>query len=105
MPVSTVNLMLLQIGEAVQPRQKRRFNPNPSGTIQQGSVTDAVLLFLVASDRFHTEAQIRWKVGRNHGSVSWALVKLRKLGKIDVVEDVSRNSRYFRYRAKRGGDK
>lgn len=104
--ISTVCLMMGQISGAARPaRAKRKFNPNPPGTIQQGSATEAVFAFLLESTRFFTHAQICFKTGKSHSAVSWALIKLRNRKRIEVIEDATRNSRYFRYRAKREGDK
>ena len=95
--------MLQQIvAGAKRQEPPKRFNPRPPGVIQEGSATEAVLSFLTESPGLKTEAQIVWATKRTHSAVSWALLRLRSWHKIDAVEDPSRNSRYFRYRLKRG---
>jgi hypothetical protein len=84
---------------SVQVQTRQRFNPRPAGVIQQGSATEAVLQFLESSAGMRTEAQIRWATGRNHASVSWALLRLRRWGLVQCVADESRNARYLRYAA------
>lgn len=86
-------------------KKKQQFNPRPKGSIQAGSATDVVLAFLQETHRFHTMAQIIWKTGRTHSAVSWALIRLREWGKVEAIEDPSRNARYFRYRARKESEK
>jgi DNA-binding transcriptional ArsR family regulator len=98
---NTLLAMLHQIAATKKPKQPpRKFNPRPPGVTQGDSATVAVLAFLELSPGLKTEAQIVWATKRTHSAVSWALLRLRKWGKIDAVPDPSRSSRYYRYRAK-----
>ena len=84
--------------------QRERFNPRPSGVIRDGSASDAVLQFLRVAGGFKTEAQIIWKVGRSHAAISWALLYLRRQGLVEARPDLTRSSRYKKYRAVRFED-
>lgn len=79
-----------------------RTNPNPRGTIHEGSTTDAVLAVLRAnSPRFMTFAAIKEATGRNGKAVGWALWYLRSLGKVAARGAGDRRSPlYQRYRIK-----
>ena len=75
----------------------QRNNPNPSGTIHQGSATDEVREYLQSQTGFRTEAQIMWHTRRSHSAISWAILALFRAKRIRRVPDSCRNSRYFRY--------
>lgn len=80
----------------------KRFNPRPPGVPQPGGATEAVLAVLVDSGAALTEGQLVWKTGKSRSAVTWAIFRLKHWKKIDVLSDGARNSRYCRYRAKRG---
>lgn len=46
------------------------------------------------------QQDIREALGIWHPAAVWALLILRREGKVEVAPDIGRNSRYFRYRAK-----
>lgn len=94
---------LEQITNAKQPAKGPRihYNPNPPGSIKEGSATEAVLAFLESTGCFHTMAQIMWKTGRSHSAVSWALIRLLQSGKVESIDDPTRHARYKRYRARK----
>jgi DNA-binding transcriptional ArsR family regulator len=99
---NTLIAMLQQVVESQKPRKPppKRFNPRPPGVIQPGSATEAVYDFLAKAPGLKTEAQIVWATKRTHSAVSWSLLRLRSWGKIEAINDPSRNSRYMRYRLK-----
>lgn len=84
---------------AEPPQNLIRFNPKPPGSIQPGSATEAVMAFLNRHPGiFFTHAQILRATGRTTKAVAWALIFLREMGVIEVAPDLSRNSRFLRYR-------
>lgn len=61
------------------------YNPNPPGTIHEGSATDAVLDVLARyAPRFLTFSQIVDFTGKPAKSVSWSLCYLKSTGKIEA---------------------
>jgi hypothetical protein len=72
-------------------------NPNPLGTIHNGSATDDVMRYLQSQIGFRTEAQIMWHTRRSHSAISWAILALFRAKRIRRMPDSCRNSRYFRY--------
>lgn len=99
----TLLAMLNQISSATVVRKdpKARQNPKPPGTIQQGSATEAVLAVMKENpSAMFTESQFRWKTGFSHSAVSWALLRLKRNGRIDVFGNGSTNPRFCRYRLK-----
>jgi hypothetical protein len=103
---STFKSMLSQIvagvATAAAEHHDRRFNPRPPGVPQPGGATEAVLAVLVDSGAALTEGQLVWKTGKSRSAVTWAIFRLKHWQKIDVLSDGARNSRYCRYRAKKG---
>lgn len=76
-----------------------RFNPRPSGVMQEGGAAKDVLALLRANpDRFFTFNQILLGTNRTAKSVDWACIFLRSLGHVECTKDDGRNSRYLRYR-------
>ena len=68
--------------ESTQPSAR---NPNPPGTIHEGSTTDAILVVLDRySPRFLTFTQIVDFTGKPPKSVSWSLCYLKSLGRIEA---------------------
>lgn len=67
--------------------------------MRQNGATLAVLEYLRVAGGFRREVEIMAATGREHGAVSWALLRLRKLKMIKAVPDTARNSRYMRYGA------
>ncbi len=82
-----------------------RTNPNPAGTIHEGSTTDAVLAVLKANaPRFMTFAAIKEATGRNGKAVGWAVWYLRSLGKVEARGAGDRRSPLYQlYQVKEGG--
>lgn len=93
----TEQLWRFPVRVAIETRIK---NPNPPGTIRDGSTSAEVLRFLREFPGFRTEAQILYHTRRTHSAVSWSLIYLISIGKVESVPDVARNTRYKRYRAK-----
>lgn len=78
-----------------------RPNPRPPGVIQPDSATDAVLrLMRSAPGRRWHRAQLLHLTGRTESAVDWALLYLRRQGRIEVLAATA--SRQFRYRLKEG---
>lgn len=93
----TQQLLALQGASAADPPT---YNPRPAGVIQQGSATEAVLLFLQANpDRSYWHRAIQQATGRTAKSVDWALLYLRALDLVEALPD-ERNARYLRYRVR-----
>lgn len=92
-----------QIQATKQPEPEvSRFNPRPRGVVRPGSATDCVLAFLRAHPgRFFRYHEILARVGRSKVAVDWALAFLRDQGLVQRVPDPARNSRYYRYAAKK----
>jgi hypothetical protein len=68
--------------DAVQPAAR---NPNPPGTIHDGSTTDAILEVLERYEpRFLTYTQIVDFTGKSPKSVSWSLCYLKSLGRVEA---------------------
>lgn len=77
-------------------RKPTPFNPNPPGTIHEGSTTDAVLDVLkAAAPRFLTFAAIKDATGRNGKAVGWALWHLRSKDKIEARAGGDRRSALY----------
>lgn len=66
----------------------------------QTTATGMVLDYLRSEPVFRRQCEIRCALKLRHPSVAWALLCLRRWGLVDVVQDVARNPRYMRYRAK-----
>ncbi len=96
---SWLALQLRAIAETNQkPAAKPKFNPRPAGVIQDGSATQAVMLFLKRHhDIYYTHFQICRETGCSGKAVDWALRFLKQSGAIECVPDHVRNSRYLRY--------
>ena len=79
-----------------------RTNPNPPGTIHEGSTTDAVLAVLKANvPRFLSFAALKEATGRNGKAVGWAVWYLRSLGKVEARAAGDRRSPLYQlYRVK-----
>ena len=60
----------------------------------------AVLTYLRETGGYRMACEIRAQTNRSRAAVSWALIFLRRVGLIETVPDVVRNSRYLRYRSK-----
>jgi DNA-binding transcriptional ArsR family regulator len=60
----------------------------------------AVLQYLRETGGYRMACEIRAQTQRSRAAVSWALIFLRRVGLIETVPDVVRNSRYLRYRSK-----
>ena len=92
---------LAQIARS-QVQRETVYNPNPPGTIHEGSATDAVLLVLKANaPRFMSFAAIKAATGRNGKSVGWAVWYLRSLGKVEARAAGDRRSPLYQlYRVK-----
>ena len=73
---------------------------NRKGVPAQASATRLVLDYLRSQPGFRRQCDIRWALKLSHPSVAWALQCLRRAGLVDVVQDVARNPRYMRYRAR-----
>lgn len=93
-------IMMIQLANLSAEKKPVHFNPRPPGVIRAGSASDVVFRFLQSSPGMRNEAQIRWATKRSHSAVSWALIYLISIGKVESVPDVARNTRYKRYRAK-----
>lgn len=81
-----------------------RYNPRPTGVMQEGGAAKAVLAFLQANpDRWFTFAQIMVGTGRTSKALDWACIFLRSLGYVECSRntEAGRNSRYMRYRFKK----
>lgn len=86
---------LAQIARS-QVQRESGFNPNPRGTIHEGSTTDAVLAVLKSNaPRFMTFAAIKAATGRNGKAVGWALWHLRSLGKVEARAAGDRRSQLY----------
>lgn len=97
--LSTLN----QVSSAavVRKEPKERPNPYPKGFYKEGSATTAVLAVMKENPgAMFTESQFRWKTGKSHSAVSWALLRLKRNGRIDVFGNGSTNPRFCRYRLK-----
>lgn len=83
-------------------QRETTYNPNPPGTIHEGSATDAVLLALKANaPRFMSFAAIKAATGRNGKQVGWSLWYLRGLGKVEARAAGDRRSPLYQlYRVK-----
>ena len=88
--------------ETAEPRN-RHFNPRPAGVIREGKSSEMVLKALCDHGGVMTEGQLRFRIGLNHAKCSWALIYLQRIGKVEVLSDAHRNSRYLRYKARIGG--
>lgn len=77
-------------------RQSSRFK----GAYRDSIVTAEVAGFLRSERVFRRRCEIRAAVSGSHAAVSWALLFLRAIRVVEVVQDGARNSRYLRYRAK-----
>lgn len=77
-------------------------NPNPPGTIHDGSTTDAVLDVLHKyAPRYLSYSQIVDFTGKSAKGVSWSLCYLKELGKIEArAADDPRSPLYKMYRIK-----
>jgi len=83
-------------------RRRAARNPNPPGTIQPGSATDAVLAYLRTvrhQGRWLARCQVIIATGRSEKAVNWALLFLRAHGLVETASD-DRRSGYLRYRAR-----
>lgn len=80
-------------------RPKRR-SSQFKGTYKTSSVTAEVAAFLRSERVFRRRCEILEAVSGSHAAVSWALLFLRAIGAVEVVQDCARNQRYLRYRAK-----
>lgn len=81
-----------------------RYNPRPAGVIRDGSASDAVLSALrTRGGQWLTHAQVMAVSERGTKAVCWALLYLQAQGLIESTSDDSRNARYRRYRACKGG--
>ncbi len=90
---------------ATSSEEALRFNPRPPGVIRDGSATQAVLLHLQRyPGRYFHRAQIVTATARTERAVDWALIFLRAQRRIQVVEDIQRNPRYFRYGIAKDGE-
>ena len=77
--------------------------PSPGtwkGVPAQASAACLVLDYLRSELVFRRQCDIRWALKLSHPSVAWALQCLRRADLVDVVQDVARNPRYMRYRAR-----
>lgn len=80
-------------------RPKRR-SSHFKGAYRASSVTAEVAEFLRSERVFRRRCEIRAAVRGSHAAVSWALIFLRAIGAVEVVQDGARNARYLRYKAK-----
>jgi DNA-binding transcriptional ArsR family regulator len=60
----------------------------------------AVLKYLRETGGYRMACEIKSQTNRSRAAVSYALIFLRRVGLIEAVPDVVRNSRYLRYRSK-----
>jgi hypothetical protein len=83
-------------------RQPHPVNPNPAGTVHEGSTSDAVLKLLAAHyPAWFTFAQISAGTGRGKKALGWSLCHLRAQGRIEARgADDPRSHRYRQYRFK-----
>lgn len=70
------------------------------GAKHSSQVADRVWMYLSESLEQQRQCDIRRALGITHSSAVWALIVLRRDGKIEASPDGGRNPRYFRYRAK-----
>ena len=63
-------------------------------------IAHLVLAYLCGQHEYLRQHEIREALQIRHPSAAWALLCLRRWGLVDVVQDVARNPRYMRYRAK-----
>ncbi len=76
-----------------------RYNPRPPGVICEDSATAFILNFLRENPHRYFPAGVIVKAtGRSEKAVSWGLLYLRSLGRIEAVANDLRNSRYLLYR-------
>ena len=74
-----------------------RTNPNPPGTIHEGSTTDAVLAVLKANvPRFLSFAAIKAATGRSGKALGWSLWHLQRSGQIDAKGAGDRRSPLYK---------
>jgi hypothetical protein len=96
--------MVEQLRASASCTQRRTLpnNPNPPGTIHDGSTTDAVLEVLGRyTPRYLSYSQIVDFTGRSPKAVSWSLCYLKELGRIEARQaDDPRSPLYKMYRLK-----
>lgn len=74
-------------------------NPNPPGSIWPGASTDVVLSAMRKQpQRWWTRCQLIAVTQRSNRQINWALHFLKATGKVESVQDETRNARYLRYR-------
>ena len=81
---------------AVPPVRRSRL----AGVMRDCGSSKAVLDYLREAGGYRMACEIRAQTQRSRAAVSWALIFLRRVGLIETVPDVVRNSRYLRYRSK-----
>lgn len=59
-----------------------------------------VMAFLASQSEYRRQHEVREATGLAHSAVAWELLCLRRRELVEVVQDVARNPRYMRYRAK-----
>jgi hypothetical protein len=105
MPCDPWTGLVAQLDAATAPpaaATRPHYNPCPKGTIQQGSATEAVLVYLRSvrdGGRWLERAQIVLATGRTEKSIDWALLFLRSQGLIETAPD-GRRAHYLLYRAR-----
>ena len=82
-----------------QARGARKHHPL-SGVLMEAGASMAVLKYLRDEGEYRTAAEILHGTGRSHSAVSWALLFLRRIGRVESVPDSRRNQRYLRDRAR-----
>jgi len=79
-----------------------RYNPRPSGVMQEGSAKEILALLESNPERWFTFAQIMAVIpGRTCKSLDWGCIFLRSMGYVECSRNDGRNSKYLRYRFKR----
>lgn len=84
-------------------KQYAHYNPQPKGCIQEGRSSAQVLGYLSACEPGlpQSRADIMRATCLTEKACNWALLHLRKLGRIEAIKDPVRNPRYLLYRVSR----